>query len=351
MSFFSHTISTRIGQNNRLVKLEKLIDWSKIKKQLEILYEGKKREVGGVKPYNSLGMYKAILLQSWYSLSDPELEEAVKLRIDFMTFTGFSLDSFVPDETTFCRFRNKLVDHGLDLILMKEINNQLTNLGLTISKSNGAILDATIVESAARPKKQIEIEEDRNEKEEKQKIKIQESCDPDAKWLKKGKRCFFGYKVFAVAQEKYGFIEHIEVTPANQSEMTYFPKVIEKLKFIKKRRIYGDKGFSSKNNRMFLKEKKYKDGIMEKRQKNKELSKFQKIKNKLISKKRFIVEQGFGTMKRILEFTRAKYMTKRKVEGEAIRKAICHNLIKATNKIKIIPKRNYQEQILEFGGI
>lgn len=335
MSFFSHTISVRLGNNNRLAKLNALLDWSKIEMHLSKIYEGKRKEVGGVKPYNPLSMYKAIILQAWHSLSDPQLEDALRVRIDFMEFTGFSLEDYLPDETTFCRFRNRLVELGLDQILMDEINKQLSSLGLKIEKTNGAIIDATIVESAARPKQQIEIEEDRNEQEKPSQVVVKESCDPDAKWLKKGKRCYFGYKVFSIVQEKDGFIECIDVKSANQSEVKNFPNIIESLTPIKGRRIYGDKGFCSKENRNYLQRNGYKDGIMEKAVRSHELTHFQKLKNKLISKKRFIVEQSYGTLKRLFRFCRASYMTIKKVKGEALRKAICFNLLKAINKITL----------------
>jgi len=341
MSFFSHAVSAKLGNNNRLTKLNALLDWSKIEKHLSKIYEGKRKEVGGVKPYNALSMYKAILLQAWHSLSDPQLEEALRVRIDFMEFTGFTLETHAPDETTFCRFRNRLVELELDQILMNEINNQLSFSGLKIEKSNGAVIDATIVESAARPKQQIEISDDRNEVEKAPQINISESCDPDAKWLKKGKKCFFGYKVFSVVQEKEGFIEHVEVKSANHSEVKNFSNVIGKLAPIKGRRIYGDKGFCSEENREYLKKTDYKDGIMEKATRSHDLTHFQKIKNKLISKKRFIVEQSYGTLKRLFKFCRASYMTINKVKGEALRKAICFNLLKALNKVTLpIDKMN-----------
>ena len=205
MSFFSHTINNRLGKTNRLSKLHHLLDWSKISEILEKLHEGKRREVGGVIPYNYLSMYKALLLQAWHNLSDPGLEEALRVRIDFMEFTGFYLEDHVPDETTFCRFRSRLVELKLDQVLFEEINRQLSSFGLVIEKSNGAILDATIIESAARPKRQMEISNDREEEKAFQNITLQESCDTDAKWLKKGKRFFFGYKVFSTVQEKKRF--------------------------------------------------------------------------------------------------------------------------------------------------
>ena len=70
-------------------------------------------------------MFKAMVLQAWHSLSDPELENSLRVRMDFMMFTGFDMLEEVPDETTLCRFRNKLIAKGPDRILFSEINRQL----------------------------------------------------------------------------------------------------------------------------------------------------------------------------------------------------------------------------------
>ena len=69
----------------------------------------------------------------------------------------------IPDKTTLCRFRNKLIERKLDKMLFKEINKQLEQLGLKVEKANAAVIDATIIESAARPKRTIEIAVDREE--------------------------------------------------------------------------------------------------------------------------------------------------------------------------------------------
>jgi len=357
MSFFTYAIKERLGQENKLVKIESLIDWQPIKEQLSKVYKNEYQNVGGVKPYSSLSMFKAILLQAWHSLSDPKLEEALRVRIDFMLFTGMGIENDTPDETTICRFRNRLLKQGLDKKLFKEINRQLEFRGLKIEKATGAVIDASIIESAARPKRCIDISLDRDEdKDDAGVIEIREesnrsdtksgdeaemdaviyeSVDPDAKWLKKGKKCYFGYKLFSSNDDVDGYVTSIDVTPANRSETKHFAEFIEKVPCRKKARLYADKAYALKENRQILKEKKIKDGIMERAYKGKALSKRQKQKNRLISTKRHIVEQGYGTLKRIFNFNRASYMGIDKVKTEAFRKGICFNLLKAVNKIKV----------------
>ena len=57
-------------------------------------------------------MVRALLLQQWYSLSDPELEEALSDRLSFRRFAGLSLEEEVPDHSTLSRFRSQLVSKG-----------------------------------------------------------------------------------------------------------------------------------------------------------------------------------------------------------------------------------------------
>ena len=63
----------------------------------------------------------------------------------------------MPDETTICRFRNKLVSAGLEQELFEEVNRQLEAQGLKVKKATGAVIDASVIESAARPNRCIEI--------------------------------------------------------------------------------------------------------------------------------------------------------------------------------------------------
>lgn len=183
--------NTKVG-NNKLLKLNELIDWSEFRPILKGIHKNDINSKGGQKPYDHIKMLKTVLLKEWHSLSDREAEEAIKVRLDFMLFTGFDLSSDTPDETTICCFRNELSRQGIDKIIFDKINHQLEMKGIKVGKATGAIIDATIVESSARPRKIINIENDRNE--ETKELNISESVDPDARWLKKGKKLFSDIK-------------------------------------------------------------------------------------------------------------------------------------------------------------
>lgn len=344
VTFFEIGTEARL-KDNKLLKLGKLINWKRVSNLLAKVHQRDISCEPGGQMYDKLKMFKAILLGAWHSLSDYGLEEALNLRFDFMRFTGFDLTDSIPDETTLCRFRNKLAERKLDKLLFKEINKQLEELGLKIEKADAAVIDATIVESAARPRRTIEIATDREEEvdqgdktvatdtiESPSAFTVSESADSDAKWLKKGKKSYYGYKAFVVAEGKDGFIIETHVTSANQSETGEFMHVMSR---VDAKRSLADKAYSSRDNREYLKSRGIKSGLMYKAAKNVPLGKWQKLFNKLVSKQRYIIEQTFGTLKRKFLFTRASYYGLRKVEAQLNLKSICFNLNKALNMVAI----------------
>ena len=313
-------------KGNKIFELNKLINWGRCLNHLRKLHKQDESLMGGQVAYDRLKMFKAILLQQWHSLSDMELVEALKERISFMAFTGFELADEIPDASTFCRFRNKLIEKNLDVKLFREINSQIEKIGLKLEKAKCAIVDATIIESCNRPRRTTIIENDREENE--LIVEKEESKDADARWLKKGNRFFFGYKSFATVDEE-GYYEKIHTTPANISEVNQFEETI---KGSKAEMVLADKGYASKRNREIATEHGLKDGIMHKAQINKPLTAIEKEINREISKYRYVVERTFGTLKRKFGFSRASYAGTRKVQAQITFKAICANLLKALNK-------------------
>ena len=279
-------------------------------------------------------MFKALLLGQWYNLSDAELEYSLKVRLDFIVFSRFTPNEGVPDESTICRFRNRLIDQKLLPKLLKVINSQLEANHLKIKESHGAVLDATIIESAARPRKVIEnIDEDRNEQEESDEVIVEYSKDKDARWLKKGNKYHFGYKSYVTVDQEDGYIENIHVTAANSAEVKQLESSLKNLEKKKNRVLFADKAYTSKANREHLKDLEMIDGIMFKATKNAPLSPFEKAVNRWVSSYRFIVEQGFGTLKRKFKLAKTSYFGREKVEAQCYFKAICFNLLKAANKL------------------
>jgi IS5 family transposase len=316
MSFFTLGTKERIKKDHYLLSIDKLINWVPISKLLVGMHINEINPRGGPKAYDNLSMFKALLLGQWHSLSDPGLEEALRLRIDFMVFSGFEMGEEVPDETTLCRFRNKLVERNVYERLFKEINNQLEEQGIKVKKAEAALLDATIIMSAARPRETIE--EATGE--------VKKSADRDATWVKKGSKSYFGYRGYAIADSEKGFIHHLLVKPAHESETRQVGLLLDE---VHGKRLLTDKGFSSMENRELVCEKGLQDGISYKASRGHPLKYSQRLFNKIVAKRRFPIEQAFGTLKRKFRMTRASYFTRVKVEAQLYWKAMCFNLNKA----------------------
>jgi len=319
-SFFDVGVEHHIDRNGVLSKIDALINWRRIEKILGDVHSDLGRT-----GYDVVRLFKCLLLQSWHSLSDPGLEEALRVRLDFMVFTGFSIGDRLPDETTFCRFRNKLIQQNKYEKLLKEINRQLERHNLKLKQASVAIVDATLIEANARPNtvyKETEVGD----------LDKEQSKDPDARWLKKGKKSHFGYQAFSRCDAE-GFIEKTHVTPANLSEQKQLDHMTEDLE--KGVRVQTDKGFFSAENKQDLRDKGLKNGLMYRAYRNKPLTKRMKQFNKLISKTRYRIEQSFGTIKRRFSYQKASYFTTEKVNAQFTLKAMCLNLLKACNKIQI----------------
>jgi hypothetical protein len=108
-SFVEAFLPAGFGRNARLERIGALLDWSRV----EAIVVAVRLGDAGRPPYRPLAMFRALLLQQWYGLSDPGLEEVLGDRVSFRRFCGLGLEEATPDETTICRFRNALKAAGL----------------------------------------------------------------------------------------------------------------------------------------------------------------------------------------------------------------------------------------------
>jgi len=211
-----------------LDEIDEMIDWLPIKAFLCKKIRRKTNAVGNP-AYPPLAMFKILLLQRWYNLSDPGVEQALLDRLSFIRFTGFSIEDDVPDETTICRFRNGLIELNVFDKLLERLNRQLEAKGLLVRE--GAVVDASVVESQRRPRMVIDVlPEDRAEDEaadtpeqengesEESSVKVSYSDDEEAAWLRKGRRAYYGYKIHVATDSRDGFLLAGHVTPANRSD-------------------------------------------------------------------------------------------------------------------------------------
>ena len=316
---------------NFLDVVNDMVQWKSVEKILHKKLKRNTINAVGVKAYPALVMFKILLLQSWFTLSDEDMEFALHDRISFARFTGFSLEDETPDHTTICRFRNLLVEKKLLHTLLNEINNQLMRQGKLVKK--GCAIDASIISSASRPTKQVNIDvvaEDRQEEDTPPPaVTVSYSKDVDASWTKKGQRYYYGYKIHVATDITDGFVLAGHATAAHKSDTGEFASVIDAASLHQKTRAYADKGYTSEKNRKILQERGLKDGIMNKAVRGRKLTVREQQRNRLISGPRGIIERGFGTLKRVYGLARASYRGLAKVEGEFLLCAMAFNLKKA----------------------
>src|SRR3984957_10903791 len=127
-SFAEQEVYAGMGSNRRLEKIAGLLDWSAIERELGEVYAAGE----GRPAYRPLLMFKALLLQQWYQLSDPGLEEALLDRFSFRIFVGLGMKQRVPDHSTMSRFRAQLSRRSLGERLMAEVNRQLSAQGVIL---------------------------------------------------------------------------------------------------------------------------------------------------------------------------------------------------------------------------
>ena len=153
------------------------------------------------------------------------------------------------------------------------------------------------------------------------------------RWVKKGQQAFFGYRGHTAVDSEDGYVQHVQVHPANQAEINKLPEIIEALS-PGVEAVLADKGYASKANRQWLQERGIGDLIQHKGSAGKPVHPLRKAFNTKIGRIRFKVEQAFGTMKRRFHLARARYFGVAKVQAQMCWAALGMNLLKAHRKLK-----------------
>ena len=330
ISMVDFALSRRKARYSKLDEISNTIDWAPFEKLLKKHIKRKANAVGNP-AYPAIIMFKCLLLQRLYDLSDKEIEESLADRLSFLRFVGLSLEDTVPDASTICRFRNALAKKALGQKLLDLFTSQLQSKGLDLKK--GIAVDASIIQSARRPRTVLEpMPEDREEPAEPA-IGITHSDDVEAAWVKKGNRSHYGYKVHAAGTVENDIILGGHLTPANHSDMKELPRVLEEVPTEPCIRVYADKGYASEENRRAVRERGMKDGIMMKACRGKKLGYWEQLRNKCISKVRGCIERLFGNLKRNRGFVRSRYIGIVKVTQEFLLAALASNMVRSLSML------------------
>ncbi len=126
-----------------LVRLNSQVDWEVFRAQLETIRLKERKSNAGRKPFDVILMFKVMVLQSLYNLSDEQAEFQIKDRMSFMQFLGLNWQSRVPDQKTIWLFREQLTKAGLVKPLFERFEQLLVDQGYEARR--GQMVDATLV--------------------------------------------------------------------------------------------------------------------------------------------------------------------------------------------------------------
>jgi len=309
-------------------QINTLLDWESISKTIDKYYS-KGQSASGNPSYDGLLLFKMSLLQTWYGLSDYEVEDSINDRLSFSYFCGLNIEEPAPDHSTLSRFRKALTEQGAYDNLFKEINRQLEANNIIVKR--GAIVDASIVDTPLRPKGKTihKVTEDRKDEEEVEvKKEYADSVDKEASWLKKRGKYHYGYKKHHVTDEE-GLVLGVVTTKASVNEITNLEEVLDSADLPENIPLKADKGYQSEKNNELLKKKKLKNHILKKAKKNRPLTNWEKKFNKLIGKTRFKVERTFGGIKCWFNGGTARYKGIKKMHTQNLMEAMCYNLYRS----------------------
>jgi IS5 family transposase len=278
LSFAQLQVNSCIDKAHWLHNVNNILNWEPIRHKFANLHPSNT----GRPAYDPVFMFKILLLQQWFNLSDPQAEAQINDRISFKIFLGMDITDTGPDETTICNFRNYIGSIGLADDLFEEINRQFEQKGLIVK--TGTLIDASFYQASTKPP-----------------AKGKEAKDSDAAWGAKGKgknkKYCYGYKVHIGVDQGSGIAQKTGITDAFDELISGDEKA-----------VYADKAYYDKKRAEELETKGIKNGLLKKAARGKPLSEADKVRNKKLSRIRAQVERPFGIIKSKWGHNRARYL-------------------------------------------
>ena len=252
-----------------LVELNKVVDWEQFRQLVELSRKKPRKSPASVNGYDAILLFKILILQSLYNLSDEGIDFQILDRYSFCCFLNIHEGSKVPDATTIFRFRNELAKANVVELLFTQFDQFLRDHGFRALK--GQIVDASIV--------RLPIQ--RNSREENEKIKADESISSwskakqrqkgtDARWIQKNGKSFFGYKNYISVDVDHKFIRSYEVSDASVHDSQIFPELLDPDNTA--RDVWADSAYRSEDSLQELAEQGFREHLQRKSWRHKKLT-------------------------------------------------------------------------------
>ena len=274
-----------------LVKLNEVVNWELFRRDLEKVRDKDRKSNAGRKPFDVVLMFKILILQSLYNLSDDQLEFQIRDRLSFMRFLGLSLGDTVPDAKTVWLFREQLTEANLVKKLFDRFDKFLRKNGFSARK--GQIVDASIIPA---PRQRNSRDENRQIKEgqapEGWSENKKRQKDTDARWTKKNGKTYYGYKNHVEVDVAHKLVRDYDVTPASTHDSQVFEELLDETNT--SRDVWADSAYRSQETLDTLEQSGFREHLQRKGSRNKKLTEREKRGNTTRSKIRSRVEHIFG---------------------------------------------------------
>jgi IS5 family transposase len=280
-------------QGDPLDALALHVPWETFRPALVTVLQRSKRQKGGRPPFDAVLMFKILILQALYNLSDDQTEYQIRDRLSFMRFLELDLDQRIPDAKTIWLFRETLTQAQVVETLFDQFEAYLAEHGL--QPRGGQLIDASLVP----------VPKQRNSREENDTIKAGEcpaewdeqpnkrrQKDTQARWTKKHGTSHYGYKNHVNVDKKHKLIRQYAVTDAAVHDSQVLEEVL--LPAEGGCDIWADSAYRSEEIETRLKAKRLRSKIHDKGARNKALTAQQRTRNRARSRIRARVEHVFG---------------------------------------------------------
>jgi len=248
-----------------------------------------------------------MILQHLYGLSDPQAEEQLKDRLSFQKFVQLDAHESVPDETTICRFRQRLIACGLHEELLGLLNAQLEARGYIVKRVT--LVDATLVESSRKRPDAQAAREGR-------------APDADASYTRKYNQSFYGYKAHVSSDGEHQLIRAAVISTASQYDGEVFARIAPADTEV----IYADKAYDTKANQSWLRVRGIRNGILKKEAHHIQLTAEDREHNHEKGLVRRQIERVFAHLKQWQHYRRVRYLGLARNQLELTLKAVAYNL-------------------------
>src|SRR5882724_1890003 len=310
VTFFDMAVGQRGATNPVLETISSVVDFTQAEKLVAATYGP------GGRPACRVGvLLRVMILQHLYGLSDPQAEAQLKDRLSFQKFVQLDAHEAVPDETTICRFRQRLIQCGLHEQLLELLNTQLETRGYIVKRTT--LVDATLLESSRkRPDVKAAAEG--------------LAPDADASYTRKYNRSFYGYKAHISSDGQHQLIRTAVVSTAKAQDAHLWERIAP----TDTKEIYGDKAYDTKANKAWMRKRRIKNGVEKKGALHIKLTDWDRRNNRRKRGVRRHIERIFAHLKKWQHYRRVRYLGLVRNQLELTLKAVAYNLKRLTGIMK-----------------